>query len=433
MLHVLDEKTAGLLWKGKFGIELESHRVTGEGLLASTPDPFGEHPNIVRDYSEDQLEINTDPAVNADSVMEQLREHLSEVDRVLAAMNPPEYRWPFSNPPLLRGPGDIKTAVFTGDDSEGMEYREYLARRYGRYLMTFSGIHFNYSFADELLQREYELEPGHTDKQEDYEKFKSRFYLELAEKTLDHIWLVVALLSASPVLDSSFYEKGGEHETVFSGMASLRCSEQGYWNHFTPVLNYDDMDSYEASIRRYVEEGLLAAARELYYPVRVKPRGKYSLEALSGGVSHIEIRSVDLNPLSPDGVDSRDIVFLQLLLIWLASKPRHRLTGAEQVDAVKNIKRAARYDMDLMSLSLTDGFEGSVRDAVRHVLDEMKEFYSHMEISPEDPDAPDVAAVLEHQYAKIESEEVRYAAVVKKLYGDDFLGKGLALAKERQI
>lgn len=433
MLHIEDKITSGLLWKGRFGIELESHRITDEGYLSQAQDPFGEYPNIVRDYSEDQLEINTDPSVNAEEVLRQLRKHLSEVDRVLAAMNPPEYRWPFSNPPALRGPEDIRTAVFTGDDSGGSEYREYLAERYGRYLMTFSGIHFNYSFADELLRHELELEGGDPGDSGSFEEFKSRFYLELAEKTLDHAWLVVALLSASPVLDDSFYDKNGEHETIFTGMASMRCSEQGYWNHFTPVLAYDDMESYEASIRRYVEEGLLAAARELYYPVRVKPKGRYSLEALKDGVSHIEIRSVDLNPLSPDGIDSRDIVFMQLFLIWLASLPKHRLTGPEQVDAVMNIKRAAHYDIDITRLSLADGFSGSVREAALHVLDEMKEFFGGITVSEDDPDAPDVAAVLEHQYAKMESEEVRYAAVVRKLYGKNFLEKGLALAKERQI
>ena len=28
--------------------------------------------------------------------------------------------------------------------------------RYGRYIMTYSGIHFNYSFSEELLKADYE-------------------------------------------------------------------------------------------------------------------------------------------------------------------------------------------------------------------------------------------------------------------------------------
>ncbi|MEI3339731.1 MAG: hypothetical protein V8R80_07105 [Eubacterium sp.] len=38
-------------------------------------------------------------------------------------------------------------------------------------------------------------------------------------------WLLVAITAASPILDSSFVEKGIFDRDVFTGMASVRCSE----------------------------------------------------------------------------------------------------------------------------------------------------------------------------------------------------------------
>ena len=47
-------------------------------------------------------------------------------------------------------------AEFNGMESSKTVYRDYLSDRYGMYKMTFSGIHVNYSFAEELLKKEFE-------------------------------------------------------------------------------------------------------------------------------------------------------------------------------------------------------------------------------------------------------------------------------------
>lgn len=99
--------------------------------------------------------------------------------------------------------------------------------------MTFSGIHVNYSFSDELLKAEFPLQED-----DDFQKFKNRFYLELAQKLAVYGWLLVAVSAASPLLDSSFLEKGVCGRDVFTGMASVRCGEMGYWNEFAPILDY---------------------------------------------------------------------------------------------------------------------------------------------------------------------------------------------------
>lgn len=64
-----------------------------------------------------------------------------------------------------------------------------------------------------------------------------------------------------------------------------------------------------------MQDGLLAAPSELYYPIRLKPRGLNSLLTLAErGIDHIEIRCVDLNPLTGGLVDVRDVEFVHTLL-----------------------------------------------------------------------------------------------------------------------
>ena len=97
--------------------------------------------------------------------------------------------------------------------------------------------------------------------------------------------------------------------------------------------------------------GVLRAPSELYYPVRLKPRGKNTLDNLrSGGVSHIELRMFDLNPLAFSGVAVRDVKFAQLLLIYLAAGPAVRAYKNAQIMAVRNFKSAARYDLRTVRL-----------------------------------------------------------------------------------
>ena len=53
---------------GMIGLELESHRIDRNGNFAGTPHPFPGNKYIDRDYSEDQIEINTPPEIDADQV-----------------------------------------------------------------------------------------------------------------------------------------------------------------------------------------------------------------------------------------------------------------------------------------------------------------------------------------------------------------------------
>lgn len=63
----------------------------------------------------------------------------------------------------------------------------------------------------------------------------------------------------------------------------------------------------------------------------------------------------DLNPFVPAGVDVRDVLFAQLLLVWLAGTPRQAFPKWAQVQAVQNFKNAAHYDWKTVNIVVPDG------------------------------------------------------------------------------
>lgn len=420
MLHSNDPSVRPLLLRANIGLEKESLRVDEQGFMAHTPHPFPESAHITRDFCENQTEINTPVYPTAHEAVEAMGGYYKEIQRTLRKLEPREYLWPFSNPPYIRNDGDVPIAQFEGVKVSKTGYRQYLSDRYGRYKMAFSGIHFNFSFADELLKADFALS-GETD----FRTYQDKLYLNLAEQAAAYGWLIVAITAASPVMDSSYVEKGVFDRDVFMGMASVRCGDMGYWNAFAPILDYSSIRAYADSIQRYVDDGLLRAPTELYYPIRLKPKGLNNLNTLrESGVNHIELRMFDLNPLTPYGVDERDVFFTQLFLVWLASTRKRHMTHRDQVQAVQNFKNAAHYDLKTVRIMMSNGETFSIAHAALNLLDYMRTFYRDAD--------PEVQAVLEFETAKFTDAENRYAWKVRHMYGDHFVRKGLELARQLQ-
>lgn len=420
MLHIEDEYIREHLLQGKFGLEQESLRITRDGHFAHTPHPFAGETHIDRDFSENQVEINTSPAESAEAAMHELGAYRRHVLRVLAELEEPELLWPFSNPPYIRNERDIHIAQFGEEEKSREAYREYLSDRYGRYKMTYSGIHVNYSFDEALLKRDFSLYGTGS-----YRDYKDRFYLDLAQRAITYGWLLVAVTAASPLMDATFVEKGGEDKDLFCGIASVRTSEMGYWNYFTPVFDYTDIESYADGIQRYITEGYLIAPSELYYPIRLKPPGKNDLRTLKEkGVDHIELRMYDLNPLAEDGLDLRDVQFGQLFLVWLACGHQAPLAPVDQVNAAQNIKNAAHYDLKTVKIVYPDGRVENVIRAGLHVMEQMTVFYRGWPGWVQD--------VLAFETAKFHDLGNRYAQKVAARYGGGYVRKGLQLAEALQ-
>ena len=228
MLDVRKPRLRPYALEGNFGLEREALRVTAEGRMALTPHPFPpDHPRIVRDFCENQTEINTGVHPTAEAAVAELK----EIDATIRAAIEPqgERLWTNSNPPPITDESEIVPARFGGARAGKSTYRNYLAAKYGKRLMAYCGIHFNFSFGEKLIAA-----AGVN---------RDELYLHVASQCVKWGWAIVALTAASPA---------GQY-------ASVRCSERGYWNSFTPVLDFSSARTYAKSIAQYVQKGLLVA------------------------------------------------------------------------------------------------------------------------------------------------------------------------------
>ena len=372
----------------------------------------------------------TDVYETATEVVDHLaRLHREVGETILKLSTGKEYLWPFSNPPRLWENEEIPVAQFEGEQREKTVYRNYLASKYGKRKMLFSGIHLNYSLPDPMLREEYKI----TTKQEDavqveesgYRIYKDQVYLQLAQQLTKYTWFIVYLTAASPVLDFSFctYKDSGNDwvKEDLHKYASVRCGEKGYWNDFTPILEYADLESYIQSIEHYVESGQLKGASELYYPIRLKPRGVNSLDNIrKKGVNHIELRMLDVNPLSPVGILVEDIEFLHYFIQYLHHQPKIRLTREEQLKAIRNEKEAALFEDKNIIIQLEE--EEPVREAVRKILNRMKAFYEMLDWEP-------ALQLIRYQTEKIDLPDNRYADRIWNAYETDYMNKGIELSE----
>lgn len=199
---------------------------------------------------------------------------------------------------------------------------------------------------------------GVTDEQSGKEEI-SAGYFRLIRNYYRFGWVIPYLFGASPAICSSFlqgretalpFERNGKGMCYLPYATSLRLSDLGYTNKSQSNLGitFNDLHTYVDALKRaiqtpseeYVALGLkdgdrhlqlntnvLQIENELYAPIRPKRvtrAGESPSDALlRGGIEYIEVRSLDINPFSPIGVDAVQARFLDLFLIWcvLADAP----------------------------------------------------------------------------------------------------------------
>ena len=386
------------MYEGKIGIEQESIRVDKNGNIAKSPHPFGNDKHISRDFAECQMEFITDVFEGAKEAYEALKAIRERAKAVLHEND--EYIWRFSNPPVLIEE-EIVEAMYCGDEASRLEYRKYLAKKYGKKKMMYSGIHFNYSMPSDVISYSFKKSA-----MADIKEFTDKEYLSLAANMMRQAWLPVLLMAASPVCDKSFFAK--EKGTMFSGRASMRCSDLGYWNDFVPVLDYTSVGGYIESIDKYIRSGQLYSQAELYYPVRLKPVGENTFENMRRfGISHIEYRPLDLVPYSDVGIIEEDLIFLHLWSIYLGGFNNNGFGEREQFEAIERVKRAALFDIN-KELS---------NEGVEIILD-MKKLFGEK-----------YSNVLDFEIDKLKNPKNRYAYKIYGQFKEDYIKRGMLLAK----
>ena len=247
MLDVRHPELRPYALEGNFGLEREALRVTETGRMAQTPHPFPpDHPRIVRDFCENQTEINTDVHATAEAAVEELKAIDATIRAAIAQHG--EYLWTNSNPPPTLAESEIVPAKFDGPLAGKSVYRDYLAAKYGKQLMAYCGIHVNFSFGERLIETAWKnARLPCTVPRSQFpvpRDFRNELYLHVAAQCVKWGWAIVALTAASPrngYASVRCSEKAIVALTAASprnGYASVRCSENGYWNPFVPILDF---------------------------------------------------------------------------------------------------------------------------------------------------------------------------------------------------
>lgn len=356
-----DPQHRPLLTRLQRGIEKEGLRCSNDGLIAQTPHPKGmgsalTHPAITTDYSEALLEFIT-PVF--DSAHEALA-YLATAHRFAYQQMDGELVWPASMPCILKGELSIPIADY-GTSNLGQlkhAYRHGLWHRYGRVMQAISGIHYNFSLPDELLTLLAEQDGEKADKETN-----SRRYLGMIRNFRRYGWLLMYLFGASPAVCSTFLE-GRDHKldtlhkhTLYAPYAtSLRMSDLGYQNNAQsslkichnslesyidtlstaltiPVAEYETIGMQETSGQyKQLNTNLLQIENEYYSnirPKRVGEPGEKPLESLArAGIQYIEIRSTDVNPFLPLGLDIPQMHFIDIFLTWCALQDSAEIDNA---------------------------------------------------------------------------------------------------------
>ena len=383
------------------GIEKESLRINPDGSLSKVAHPSAlgsplTHPNITTDYSEALLEFIT-PVCNS---VPDLLQSLYSIHQFVLQNIGQEHLWVASMPCILGGEEAIPIARYGNSNIGRMKhiYRRGLAHRYGRTMQSIAGIHFNLSLDDEFWQQWHRF----NDPTASLTDFKSNSYFGMLRNFYRVLWAVLYLYGASPAVCKSFVD-GREHPlepfghgTFFLPYAtSLRMGDMGYQSdaQSTIQIELDDINGYCESLLKatktvypkYQEIGiktdddyrqlnanLLQIENEYYAPVRPKRvarSGEKPTSALQQrGVEYIEVRSIDLDPFLPVGIDESGIQFLELLLIGCLfdASPPLRNKEITHLRAVRD--QVVLNGRNPNTTILTDQGEQTVADAGNNLL-----------------------------------------------------------------
>ena len=346
------------LASSKIGLEKESLRVSTEGGISQTVHPAAwgsplTNPQITTDFSEALAELITPPC---DSIAEVIQS-LDDIQNFVYQHLDNEILWATSMPCVVAGETSIPLAQYGTSNRAKMKtvYRNGLGLRYGRSMQVIAGVHFNYSYSEQFWRQYQQL----LNNDENLQDFISDQYMGLVRNLLRYGWLVPYLFGASPSICKSFLNGKPTLLQEFNGntyyepyATSLRLGDIGYQNNKEDLAGikacYDSLDAYIASMRNAINTpctayeqfgvkvngeyqqlnaNILQIENEYYSTVRPKQivhgNEKPSTALQKRGIAYIELRSLDVNAFDPHGINSEQLYFLEVFMLFclLQSSP----------------------------------------------------------------------------------------------------------------
>ena len=262
-------------------------------------------------------------------------------------------------------------------DKASEEYRDNLAKKYGKYLQLLSGIHYNFSFDTDFIKDFYEK----ANTGESFKEFKNNLYMKVARNYMKHSWLLVYLLGASGVVHKSYspnciakLQTFDKDLYYFENGISFRNSICGYRNKKELYISHNSLEEYIGDIKKHIADGTIQGAREYYSSLRLKSKNAGDLlgSLEKDGIEYLEVRSIDLNPFARIGIELEDMEFIHLFLMHMLLKGECSFTKEDYLAAKENEKMLATHGLhEEFTLTGVCGGTFKVTDLVIAIFNEM--------------------------------------------------------------
>ena len=418
------------LLKGNFGIERETLRVKENGEMALTkhPEVFEckiNHPYITTDFSESQIELIT-PTLNS---IEEVYSFLNSLYDITALELKDEYLWPESMPCNIPDDDLIPVADYSRCNNIGKlaeEYRKNLLKKYGGKKQLISGIHYNFSFNEELIEDLYKL----LNKGETYNEFRDNLYLKVVRNYLRYRWLLIYLLGSTSVIHDTFEEKTLEKLNKFTkdtyssdNVVSYRNSEMGYKNQIDLYPEYTSVKDYVTSIYRFINDKLIDSHKELYNQIRLKAidNNRFLESLVEDGINYLEIRSIDINPFVKAGISLEDLKFINIFTIYLLIKEEGNYKNwQEEAQSNQNIVAIiGQKDIELSH----NGNKISKNKWALEILNEIKNMSQELSLDREE--------IIDNMIERVVDPKLTYAnRILEMTKREGYIESHINLAKE---
>jgi glutamate--cysteine ligase len=464
-LTAIAAEGGNLLYGGLKGIEKEALRVGKDGALSMLDHPAGlgsalTNRYITTDFSESLLEFVT-PAFA--TTWEALH-CVCNIHQFTYSQLGDEMLWPASMPCLIPSDDNIPLARYGSSNVGQMKtiYRRGLGFRYGRQMQMIAGVHFNFSLPKHFWAPYQAMLADESSA----DTFRSEQYLGMIRNVRRVGWLALYLFGASPALCKSFADGNSTAMKLFNDETyyepygtSLRMSDLGYSNQSQSRMNIslNSLDEYVKDLSRAIKmpepsyeamgvkvddhyrqlnANLLQIENEYYSSVRPKcvaMSGERPTAALRrGGIEYVEIRSLDISPFDPCGVNQNTMRFMEAMLIYCLLEDSPALGDGELQELTRNQIETAKYGRDPNFRLQRGGQAVSVSDWTSEIIDGI--LAVAIEIDRHDDNDSYAEAVAQMQGLIERPDETPSARILDELdqSGGGFFDFALATAKSHR-
>ncbi|MGB0865907.1 MAG: glutamate--cysteine ligase [Granulosicoccaceae bacterium] len=405
-LEVLDSQCEQNPLAGRrLGLEKESLRYDEDGVISQLDHPrvLGSsmtHPYITTDYGEALMEFVTPAFENASDTLDFLRDLHTYVYQHIGSEN----LWATSMPCVLDGEESVRIAEFGSSNLGKMKtvYRRGLGHRYGKTMQVIAGVHYNYSYPEHFWKR---LQAQYNNP-EPLQDFINTHYMGQVRNLQRYGWLLLYLFGASPAVCKSFV---GDAPTQLQALdlvtlhepygTSLRMGDIGYRNKkdesASARADYSSVEQYVQSLREAISKpqpeyadigagmddpwqqlnsNLLQIENEYYSTTRPKQitekLEKPSTALARRGVAYVELRSLDVNPYAPNGIDENTILFVECFMLFCLLLESPAISAEERAKIDLNFMAVAHNGRDTeQCLHCADGGFRPVNQAAKALVE----------------------------------------------------------------